>query len=71
MVSDITYAGDSKSINPTVPLLCPSNLFGGCKVDNGGSRIDFVIFINEFCASLISIWAWIVVRNYKIQGALE
>ena len=71
MVSDITFGiGDAKSINPTVPLLCPSALFGGCKVADGASRIDGVIYVNEFCASVVSIWAWIVVRNYKTQGAL-
>lgn len=71
MASDITFIGDRKIINPAVPLLCPSALFGGCKVADGASRIDWVIYVNEFCASLISIWAWIVVRHYKIQGALE
>ena len=71
MVSDISYNGDSKTIDPEVPKLCPSELYGGCAVKDGESRIDFIIYVNELCASLITIWAWIVVRNYRIQGALE
>ena len=72
MISDIDYgAGNRKTIRPTVPLLCPSALFGGCKVANGASRIDGVLYVNEITASLVSILAWIVVRNYKIEGALQ